>query len=378
MGQEGAGASREAERGQVQESLADEEEAISALTLAQVGNVDKAAAVLSNLRSKHTLGGHPRVMIRVLLLEAGIYYYKDRSSQSLDRSRRALALSRASKFDDLEAEAAVWNSLFCFNFDKYTWFGDSLKVAFRSFFSLRDSLRARLCLLVADAYQFFGENRLADQWYRNSRIFARRAQERPILVAIEYNRIVMALSRLRLDRFIDGDIRLIKRKDWVEEIKSVERLHQGLQIGSLAELLLLSEAMAWQSAGHYLKSVAPLEEIQARNASHLCGLSERQLELEIEWCRVLSGQISSLDELSLPTLEQVVEWSQSEQIVSLKQLEEIYSALGVKFNQVLLSNSHVSAVQQCLLVDNDLRAAVEICQSQLGSVEMIALARPSA
>ena len=347
----------------------DEDRARSALTLAQQGRVAEASEVMVDLRSRYELGAAPRVSIRILLLEAGVWYYKDRSLQSLDRARRAFALSQAAQFDDLVAESATWLSLYSFNFDQYSLLGQSLRVAFQSIDLLSDSLRARLCLTLADSCQFFGESEFADRWYRCARIFSRRTQERPILGAIEYNRIVMALSRIRLNRFVLGKSSINEQKNWVEEIKSVERLHQGLNIHSLEDLLLLGESMALQSTGEYSLAADLLESIRSRRMSSVCGMSERQLDLEIEWCKTLAGQVQSISEANLPTLLQVTGWTSAEQIIGLKQLEEIYRLLGVEFDEAKLIECHIRAVELCQLIDDELQVAVDGCRKEINRIE---------
>ena len=362
-------------RDQAQRLERDDERARSAITLIQQGRFQEAGVVLSDLRTQYGAGNVPRMMIRILLIEACMKYYQDRSPQALDRARRALALSSASEFVDLESEAATWYALYCFNFDKYTEFGQALTTAFQGFDQLTDALRARFCVLIADSLQFFGDFQTSDKWYLCARVLSRRAGDRPLMAAIEYNRLVMALSFLRLARFIGADRNIASHRNWIEEILSMQRLHEGLNIDALDQLLLLADCLARQACNDYLGSAATLERIRAQDAAQVCGLSSRQLDLEILWSNVLGGKVESSIELDLPSFEQLGQWSYAEQITGIRQLAEVYHILNIPCDEGVIQEMHLTAVNHCKDADRELRIATEACRDMLATIEFTVFGR---
>lgn len=348
---------------------ADEQRLQQAITLAQMGHLQAASEHLLELRGRYALGTVPRLSIRLLILESVIWYYRDRTRDSLDRARRALALAAAAQFGDLEAEAAVWLSLYGLNFDRYDLLKSALSTAFGRLDELDEALLARLSLIVADANQFSGRAQVADKWYRFARILSRRAGARPILVAIEYNRIVVMLSRIRLQRFVPSSGHGGRGRNWLVDVLSMQRLHQALQVDSLKELLLLGESLARQSDGDYSGSAEILAEIRSRGAFQMCGLSARQIDLEILWCEVMAGKLPEVSTLTLPTVEQLAGWAADEQVVAVRQLEAICRRLGIGLFQPRIDELHEQAVRNCAALDDDLQAAVGFCEGHVSRIQ---------
>jgi hypothetical protein len=350
----------------------DESLAKSWIALAQMGQSQQAGVVLQDLRSRYSKGDSPRITIRVLILEAVAWYYDNRRPDSLDRARRALALSTAARISDLAAEAAVWVSHLSFNFDDYALLSSALKTSFEGFECLDAGSRGRVCLVVADSSQFLGHPEIASRWYTVARIFARQAKSRSLIAAIEYNRIVMGLSRLRLERFFPIHVEKRSSKAWIGDLLSIQRLHEGLGVTSLKELLLLCEALAHQADSNFSLAAVAMTQIRSKGAAQTCGLSERMLDLEIDWCRVLSEPASVRDPSVLPTIEELEQWSFGEQVVALRQLDDISRALDLPIDREKIEALHKVAVNQCLADDGLLSKAIEASQSVLTQIEQTA------
>lgn len=346
----------------------DEAELISAMSHAQIGDYAEAAQILHALRAKYADGHSHRISIRLIILEAILWYYRDRHPESFDRARRANILATAFGLKDLEAESAVWIAHFSFNFADYSSLKRSIEFGFVNFGLLTDDIRARLCLVAADSNQFLGSPGDAARWYTLSRVFSRRSGSRAILTAIEYNRVVMALSRLRLERFVSVEITSQLRKSWLAEVASIGNLHQSLGANALRELLLLCESYAYQLEGAFAMAIEPLMQIQLSNSSGVCGMSEEQLALEIEWCRALSDENHELGEV-LPTLDELGDWPSGAQILGLRQIEEISKRTGRAIDLERLRYMLKNAIDCCAREDQRLREAIDISNIFLVQIE---------
>lgn len=344
-----------------------------ALGLAVLGRQIDAERALFELKSRYSSGNYPRVSIRVLMLEGVIHYYRDRGSDSLDRVRRANVLARAAGYSDLIAETGAWMAHLAFNFEKYDLLNQGLSEALDGFEATDDTHRSRICLILADAYQFLGNSTIASQWYVNSRLFARRAKSREMMVSIEYNRVIMILSRTRVSRYLpeirDPNFKL----NWELEISSLKNLHGGLQATSLRELLLLCECYASQELSDFPRSLELLEEIRARNAAEICGISEHLLNLEIEWTRLKSeGHLQGASD-ALPNFEELGQWPLDDQAIGLFLLRDIYCKLGKSFDQERFEVLRESVILHCRTTDEMLFAAIRPSDFYLDRITLAAL-----
>jgi hypothetical protein len=254
-----------------------------ALCLAQLGKADEAKDLLSQVRESFSSGRVPRVSIRLLLTEGVISYYEDLSDSS-DRLNRAIALAKAIGLADMCAEISVWISHLAYNFENYDILENSLRDIFSGFELLDDSLRARACLLAADGNHYLGKSELASSWYAFARIFSRRVRDHAVMVAIEYNRLGMGLSRIRVERALNFHADAATRRHWLIELESVRRLHVGFDVRALSELIDLCDAYTHELLNEFEKALSALRTIQEKSAAQRCGVSDALLELEIAWC----------------------------------------------------------------------------------------------
>lgn len=266
-----------------------------ALCLAQLGKIVEAKDILNQVRMGFSSGQAPRVSIRLLLAEGVISYYDDLGDSS-DRLNRAIVLAKAMSLPDMCAEVSVWISHLAYNFERYEVLATSLRDAFSGFELLDEALKARACLVVADGNHYLGKVETASSWYSLARIFSRQSHDHAVMAAIEYNRLGMGLSRLRVDRALNFHPDLATRRLWLLELESVRGLHVGFDVSALSELIDLCDAYAHELLNEYAKALSSLRMIQINGAAARCGVSDALLELEIAWCEAkLNGpRISAL------------------------------------------------------------------------------------
>jgi hypothetical protein len=336
----------------------DESLVFSGISLAQLGKIAESNEILLGLRDKYSAGQSPRLTIHLMILEGLIWYYECRRPESLDRVRRAHMLASAGSINDLKIESAVWLAHLAFNFEAYASLKSSLLTALAGADSLKDDLRARVCLVVADSCRFLGQISRGDSWYKLARIFARRCRDRGVVAAIEYNRIVMGLSRARLENFLSRTESLWVGNNWSAEFLSIKRLHEGMGVSSLSELLLLCESYGRQLDGDYCAAAESLISIRNAGAAESCGLSIQALDLEISWCQALCGPRSSVSEEKVPTLDEIEEWSLNEQFIGLMQLQDLVTRRGLQLDEERFEGMLSRSSSNCRVTLDDLGDAV--------------------
>lgn len=290
--------------------------------LAQLGRTDEAASILSELRLGFSAAQYPRVSIRLMILEGVVSYYESLGDSS-DRIRRAKALAKMARVPDLQAEASVWLAHLSFNFENYPVLAESIADGLDGFSSMDDSHRARLCLTVADVLQYLAERLDASEWYILARILARRVHDHGLMAAIEYNRIGIGLSRIRVDRVLGRESSDSAQLNWLAELRSVERLHVGLDARALSELFELCGAYSYEASGDFLAAGKVYARIRDSGAAGRCGVSEALLDVEIDWCGAKTGDEAAIQRLSSIDQAAVTSLPPNEQLVALVLIRDV-------------------------------------------------------
>lgn len=307
-----------------------------AVALAQEGNTAEAAAIASQLRGKSHRSRSNTVSIYLLLLDGILGYYTTRDPSCLDRINRAQNLAIAIGDARVAADASVWLAHVAYNFDKLEILDRALRNATRGFELIDDSLRARLTGMIADLKQLVGCWEDARKWYGFAREFSRRAHDRAALVAVEYNRLAVGLTRARYEVMLELDRNNERSRGWAVEYESVKSLHVGFQNRSLYELLTLCEAWARYLERDYGATLTLLEQLRDRSAWTLVGQTERALTAEIVYCQALLGSVAEALIDTLPSLESLVDRTAPDRLDCLYYLHSISKIHRLDVDLILL------------------------------------------
>lgn len=343
-----------------------------AVCLAQLGRIEEARHILKDLRFEYSTGTFPRVSIRLMILEGVISYYESLVDSS-DRVRRAYALAKVGGAVDLQAESSVWMAHLAFNFENYSVFEQSLSDALEGFANLDDSHRARICLLVADTLQYLADRSAASDWYSLARILSRKVHDHGIMTAIEYNRLGMGLSRIRVDRALGCESSSSSYRDWLNELGSVERLHIGFDARALSELLDLCGAYTHEIRGDFARASTILIRIRDSGSSERCGVSDRLLRIEIEWCRFkLTGLASQSDRPRVDRTD-LEALSQNERLIALPFIRDLLGDDHLLFDADYYVQTMNDAKRHFEKTVSDMSEAIEVARRSYGKIRSLAL-----
>lgn len=340
--------------------------------LAQLGRIDEAREILASIRQDYSKGRFPRVSVRLMILEGVIPYYEN-IVNSADRVRRAYTLAKAGNIVDLQAEASVWMAHLAFNFEDYSMLEQALSDALNGFYNLDNSHRARLCLIIADTLQYLANRSAASDWYTLARIFSRKAHDHGVMTAIEYNRLSIGLSRIRVDFALGRATNSLAYRDWLGELGSVERLHIGFDSRALSELLELCGAYTHEIREEFKEAHAALARILESGAVERYGVSELLLRIELEWCRSkVEGFFAESDTFKID-LAEIESLSQNDRLIALTFLKDTQSETSLRLNQERCIQMMRDAIRSFEQTESDMSAAIGVAKEYYKNVRSIAL-----
>lgn len=333
--------------------------------LAQGGRVDEGREVVTKLRS--IAQGSERysiLSIGILAVEGVIAYYSDRSSESLDRLKRAYVLANAANSHSLRGQTAIWLAHVAYNFDDLSAFGSALATAVSYLDFVHDVERSRLCLIVADALQFCGDWHEATHWYRLARLLSRKLRDHAVLVAIEHNRLASGLSRLRLTEMIGLSSDAATHRAWLLELESVRQLHFGFQVDALMPLITLCEAWQAQANGKFLDAASAIERLIAREEQTVVGSTVDLLLIESVWCRSMGGESLSAMSQSLPSIDNVLKFSADQRLVALYYYMQFGERLFSPEECALIESVLTQERVRCIAELDRMREIVDVALSE--------------
>lgn len=257
-----------------------------AIAQAQAGRLIRAETSAAGLRTEAGLLGVPRFLIYAMIVDGVIEYYKTISTTSQDKLRRGLLLAKAASDAELVAIANIWLAHTSFNFECFDELANSLAGAGEGLDLVPDQFAARYALSVADIAQYIGRHEIASAWYQHARILSRSVHDRALMVAIESNRLLLRLDRLRTARALGVGLSADSVSTMRTELNSLRAMHAGLGSESLLELLLWAEATEHQLSGRLSDAVETLRQMRSSGSTGRSVIGANSIEVELRVCEL--------------------------------------------------------------------------------------------
>jgi len=323
-----------------------EARALYAINLARFGRIDEASTIINQLRTSFPSGISLRISLLIIILDAAIIFFSERSVSSFDRIKRAHILASRFSMSDLRLTSAAWAAHMAFNFHDYTVMGEMLNECVAAIGDVDIAVRSRVCVVIADAYQYVGNWELAENWYQCARLFARACHDHASISSIEYNRVAIGMDRLRVESHISGERKTVSMRNWRLEVESVVNLHAGMNDRSLLSLLDLIRLRWFELSGQFEAASEVISSLLASGAADQCGLSDTILRIEMLWCQMKSGisvDGGQIPQLSIDELENL---DSDDRIDILAKWLELSSAGDVPETDSLLRSQRDSAINE--------------------------------
>lgn len=300
-----------------------------AIARAQSGDLDRAEVDLRSLKSESEAAGLPRHAIQAMICDGVIDYYKNLSSSSFDRVFRASVLARAASDSELIALSNVWLAHTSFNFQRWDILSSSLRALDQLISVLSLPSIARLALTIADIAQYCGRSESAESWYQCARSFSRLAHDHGLLVAIESNRLLLRLDRLRILRAFGFIVSSEMIPTMRTELLSLRSIHEGFGSGSILELLLWAEATEHEFSGRYREAVESLKLLSARGPDERSAVSLVLVGFESSIFETLANSSSAEAEAAFSAQDRIDSMSDDDALIAIGLLKIFAEAPGI-------------------------------------------------
>lgn len=318
-----------------------------AIAQAQAGRLAQAESSSLSLKSEAQRLGLPRFLIYGMISDGVIEYYKTLSALAHDKLRRGFLLAKASGDVELMAIASVWLVHTAFNFQLFDDLEMSLLGAGEAINLVPDQCAARYCLSVADIAQYVGRDEAGAFWYKCARALSRITHDHALMVAIESNRLLLRLDRIRFERALGNSVPPSSIATMKTELRSLRALHAGLGSSALPELLLWAEATEHQLSGRFEAAVGTLRQMHAVALEGRSAIGSGQVEIELRVCELMAG-FAAPNALPECLLEKsLLELPDDEALIAIALLNSALRSAGIAEESTLLRARFEAARRKC-------------------------------
>lgn len=210
---------------------------------ARTGDFDQAAILTAELRSTFGAGGHPRVSVLIMLIEALRHYFADQNPLAVDRLKRACLISNVIRDRELIALTESWMSYLQFNRGDYVQYGQTLARAFGHLDEENQGAKCRLAITLGDAFLLTNDSVSSRAWYAEARDAAVKTGDQAAIGAITYNRAAFHVHVIRTSQAVsfssDTDPKLA-----LAEVESAISYQRIAALTSLDHLLFIARISA--------------------------------------------------------------------------------------------------------------------------------------
>jgi len=257
--------------------------------LARQGQMAEARAVLSALQAQYARQPDVAVSAWLSLAEGFVSYYSDLNRNARDKISRAYALSAPARDTRLRALSVAWLAHMDYVDHDLEAMARHIEECFELAGPEHHAARARVCLVVAQAYHFGGRFDAAQPWYAKTRQHANAEGDEAMLSAVMHNMagLLGDESRQTVLRGVEDDSVTRRAMLGIESTGNFDAL---VGTGSLDALVPIMRAQINSLQGRYAEAAALYEAhfsdglLQGLDRMRAC------LGADLAWCRLQLGQ----------------------------------------------------------------------------------------
>jgi len=322
--------------------------------LARIGDFAGANDIVLSLRKTHGDGHNASISVWIMLIEGLIYYFDGFDPRALDRITRAGVIGAASHLDELTRIATAWLAHLEFNRFDFRAMASAISKCRPVSSTESSQWHARVCLVIADAYMYTGQQANGDRWYQRARNSAVAIGDEATIAALIYNRAAMKLARLRLES-ASGNVDPDNYKLLSLEINSAQNFDAVVGHTSLMQLIEACRARISLSAGEFSIALGLYKRLLSNDSTRFGYFSDKLL-LNIEYARCLleNGLKEAATSLLMCVdLEQANGMTSDDRYVFFAQYLELGKRLGVS-SIVLTGEVWIEITKSAYLTDKAL------------------------
>ncbi len=257
--------------------------------LARHGNIGQSRRIVNELRLRSAAVNDAELAGWLSLAEGMADHFESLSPRARQRFMRAHALASSAGLAPLQSLAAAWLAMTEWNDSQWQAAIDHVDEALKQSADDAHAVRARACLVAADAYHFAGHVDLAQDWFERAREHANADGDTSMVSALLYNRAAARVNAVQLEDAFGAASDAEARRALLEA-ESTGHFDAGLGTASLKAVVPILRAQALVVHRRYAEALAlyatHLEPAKVQGfASHW-----PRLQADVAWCHFHVGQ----------------------------------------------------------------------------------------
>ncbi|MFZ2987309.1 hypothetical protein [Ideonella sp.] len=251
--------------------------------LARHGLLAEARFALTGVRTQSQRHRSALLGAWVSLIDGQIDHFEAVAPKALAKFERAHELADAAADNSMKALASAWMANACFNASNVPAMLGHLRQTLELAPAELHSARARVGLVLADAYRFAGDDERSQAWYLKAREHASAEGDTSMISALLHNISAMRSARISLDDAFGQADRDMAAKALLEA-ESTANYDWGAGAAALAAMVPVIRAQLLAVLGRHEEAVALFDAYLARARSEGMGHREARFLADRAWC----------------------------------------------------------------------------------------------
>ncbi|HEX5687737.1 MAG TPA: hypothetical protein VFY73_27295 [Ideonella sp.] len=259
--------------------------------IARLGLLSDARFALSGLRTQNQRHKDPLLSAWIHLVDGQIDHFDTIAPKAVDKFQRALELGESAGNVPMQALASAWLANCAFNASDIPAMTRHVATALTLAEPDQHAARARVGLVLADAYRCSGDDVNSQTWYLRARAHASADGDSSMISAMLHNISAMRSGQIALaDAFGRADIEQARKA--LLEAESTANYDWGTGVASLSAMVPVTRAQLLVALSRFDEAARLFDEHLDRARQEGMAHREARLLADRAWCHVRLGRVS--------------------------------------------------------------------------------------
>ncbi|WP_374567637.1 hypothetical protein [Ideonella sp.] len=259
--------------------------------IARLGLLPDARFALSGLRTQNQRHKDPLLSAWIHLVDGQIDHFDTIAPKAVEKFQRALELAESAGHLPMQALASAWLANCAFNASDIPALTRHIAAALNLAEPDQHAARARVGLVLADAYRCGGDDANSQTWYLRARAHASADGDSSMISAMLHNIASMRSGQIALaDAFGRADTEQARKA--LLEAESTANYDWGTGVASLSTLVPVIRAQFLVVLGRFDEAARLFNDHLDRARHEGMAHREPRLLADRAWCHVRLGQVA--------------------------------------------------------------------------------------
>jgi tetratricopeptide (TPR) repeat protein len=262
-----------------------------ASALARLGLLADARFALAGLRTQNQRHRDPRLAAWIQMVDGTIDHFDSIAPTAVEKFQRAFELAASVPHLPMQALASAWLANCSFNASDLPGLRRHVAAALSLAEADHHAARARVGLVLADAYRCAGDDANSQIWYLRSRAHASADGDSSMISVMLHNISTMRSGQIALDdAFGRADAEQARKA--LLEAESTANYDWGMGVASLSAMVPVIRAQLLVVLGRFDEAVLLFNAHLDRASSEGMSRREPRLLADRAWCHVRLGHVA--------------------------------------------------------------------------------------